>query len=128
MKAHGEQLRADFRREYGLSLTEVLRGNTEVGLQEAAGLACNLPPGSMVWREYGGYAAWSDEVATATMIVHRLDILAWQKANEGRTNKLKQPEPIEPPRPRAEIEAENARMERKALRFLEQQRKRAASS
>src|SRR5690606_42051814 len=90
--------------------------------------ALPISPGSMVWREYGGYAAWSDEVATATMIVHRLDILAWQKANEGRTNKLKQPEPIEPPRPRAEIEAENARMERQALRFLEQQRKRAASS
>lgn len=116
LRRHGGALKADLRREYGVDLLDLWRGRLR--LEDLADFVAYLPPGSAVWREHGGPAAWSDEVAMGAAIEHAVRMHHWSgtaDAKEGRNR----PEPLRPPedvvtteRNRSRVAAEVARFQR----------------
>lgn len=114
-------MEADFQRVYGLDLADLRTGRMRP--TRAANLAAHLPPGSMVWRHTGGPQAWTDELHMLARVEHTLRVLAWQRTKDGEKGR-NAPEPIEPPEPVGQARAREARVTRKAQRFLERQKAR----
>lgn len=86
----------------------------------AADFAHYLPNGSMVWREYGGERAWSDDVAALLMIDFRLQVLAWMQSEDGAEGR-NPPKPPEPPKTVEERKQEENKTLTKAERFMQRQ-------
>ena len=102
-------------------------GRTEPArtLTEVADYVEHLPPGCALWIEAGGMLALTTESQLLAEAVFRLEMLAWQNG-EGRGPK---PERIKPPRPAAEMRAEQReqddRMAAKARRHANRDRRRS---
>jgi hypothetical protein len=100
-------------------LREALRGN----VFDAADLAVNIPPGAAVWREHGGPLAWTQAEHFAALQLHAADVANWQRTRAGQKG-TNPPKPIEPPKGRKERDAESARLDARAERFLARQKAR----
>lgn len=126
VRDHPDELEADFAHYYpNEDFLDIYRPGVGMTLRRAAVLTINLPPGSMFWRAYGGPQAWSDEVTALVGVRHKLDVLAWQNANQGKTSGFTpQPKIEEPPPYAADERAAHARMEAKALRTIARMRQR----
>lgn len=85
-----------------------------------AALVVHLPPGAMVWRSSGGPYAWTDDMYLLAGIENAVRVVAWQKTKAGHDNR-DAPKLIEPPKSEFERQAEIARLEKKARRFLHRQ-------
>ena len=72
----------------------------------------------MVWREFGGERAWSDELAALLVIEFRLRELQWQNAGD---DKAPRPEPPEPPETADERRKNENKTLSKAERFMRRQ-------
>lgn len=78
-------------------------------MSDLADLVANLPPGCALWRATGGPQAWSDEMHALVAVKHGLDVLAWQKTENGAKGK-NPPTPYDPPKSAAEVQAEEAKI------------------
>jgi len=86
-------------------------------------LAANLPPGSAVFREHGGPLAWTQAEHLLAAQVHAAQVANWQRTKEGQKGN-NPPKPIEPPKGRHERDADAARLDARAQRFLARQKAR----
>lgn len=125
LREHGEALEASFQAEYGIDLLDLYRG--ELTPRKAAALAVNLPPGSAVWREYGGPQAWTDAMHLTAEVEHGVRVLAWQKTEDGR-KRMNAPERLTPPPLRADVKAQEQAQLSKARRYIARQRAKAATT
>lgn len=80
---------------------------------ELADLVAWLPPGSPLWRAYGGPMAQSAELAKLVEIEFRLRELSWMQSKDGAAGRNR-PKPPEAPKYAREREAEEAEAMRKA--------------
>lgn len=116
LRRHGEAVRADLRREYGVDLLDLWRGG--LGVQEVAGLVRYLPPGSAVWRETGGPAAWSPEVEMGAAIELAVRTMHWASTEDAK-HRRNAPEPLKPPVAEDERLAAQRAVVAEARRFQE---------
>lgn len=105
-------LRASLRSEYGVDLR-----NPRMPLLDLADLVANLPRGCALWRATGGPLAWSDETHMLAAVRHGLDILAWQKTEDGSKGR-NQPKPIEPPASVYDQREKEQRLSARAAAYL----------
>lgn len=109
LRDYSGALRADFRREYGVDLLDLYRG--ELGLLEASDLAYGLPPGSAVWRAEGGPMAWTDEVHFLSAIEYNTHVAYWLKTKDGSKGR-NPPEPNKPPKSKSQEAVDERRVKR----------------
>lgn len=112
-------LRASIAAEYpGLpTLRTILTGRTDVNALDLADYVAHLPLGCALWRDAGGPLSWTTETHMLSHVIHALDVLAWQNTGIMQRNpKGSQPKPMEPPKPKAEVQATEERMDRKRER------------
>ena len=105
-------MRAALRAEYGINLS-----NPDVSLPELAELVMYLPPGSVLWQDYGGPMARSREEQTILLLDLHLRQFIWlQGGKKGKEPKY----PDDPPYAHERRQKEE-RMSRKAEAFLRRQ-------
>lgn len=90
---------------------------------DAADLAVNIPPGAAVWREHGGPLAWTQMEHFAAHQLHAAQVANWQRTKAGQKGS-NPPQPLEPPKGRKERDADTARLDARAQRFLARQKAR----
>lgn len=107
---HSGALRASMRSEYGIDLREVTERRS-MALMDLADLVAWLPPGSALWRSFGGPAAISDEASALQILDFSVRVLDY---HAGRHGKGKKPTPPKPPEYAHEKRVRDARAMRKA--------------
>lgn len=124
LRRHGGAIKADLRREYGVDLLDLWRGG--LCLEDVADWVAYLPPGSAVWREHGGPAAWTDAVAMGARTEHSVRMLHWSRTEDAKHNRNR-PEALTPPEDVLTTERTEARAASLVTRFQRlEERQRAA--
>lgn len=90
---HTDALRADFQRYYGLSLDDMGEAYT---YRHASALCAWLPDDSAVYRAEGD--GWSRTQRMLAQIGRSIDVVWWQRTEDGHRANAVPPDNYEPPR------------------------------
>ncbi|MEE6280144.1 DUF5361 domain-containing protein [Georgenia sp. MJ170] len=124
LRRHGGALKADLRREYQVDILDLYRGL--IGIEDVADLVAYLPPGSAVWREHGGPAAWTDAVAMGAQVEHAVRMAHWARTEDAKHNRNR-PEPLRPPEDVITAERKQARARSQLDLFIELEHRQQAA-
>lgn len=105
--AHGFALDIDLRRNFGVSLCDILA--ERVPLWWAAEAIDRLPRGCLTFQEVGGWQALTVADQLALETAHGLQVLAWQQSKDGQNNRNP---PKAPAPPKGKYQAEHEERER----------------